>query len=74
MLLGSIWESPAPLCMDHTFTVSYFFPEAQGNPTNTPRVFHLEKTWKRPLPRRFNVECTWCVCRKKKIVPDDGNL
>ena len=33
------------------------------NPTNTPCGFHVEITWKRPFPRRFNVESTWCVCR-----------
>ena len=32
-------------------------------PTNTPRVFQVETTWKRPFPRRFNLEYTWCVCR-----------
>ena len=32
-------------------------------PTNTPREFHVETTWKRPFPCRFNVESTWCVCR-----------
>ena len=32
-------------------------------PTNTPRVFHVETTWKRSFPRRFNVEYTWSVCR-----------
>ena len=32
-------------------------------PKNTPRVFHVETTWKRPFPRRFNVEYMWCVCR-----------
>ena len=31
-------------------------------PTNTPRVFHVGTTWKRPFTRRFNVEYTWCVC------------
>ena len=31
--------------------------------TNKPRVFHVETTWKRPFPSRFNVEYTWCVCR-----------
>ena len=25
-------------------------------PTNTPSGFHVETTWKRPFPRRFNVE------------------
>ena len=30
-------------------------------PYNTPRVFHVETTWKRSLPRRFNVENTGCV-------------
>ena len=33
------------------------------HPTNTPRVFQVETTWKRPFPRRFNVEYTWCACR-----------
>ena len=28
-------------------------------PTNTPRGFHVETTWKCPFPRRFNVESTW---------------
>ena len=32
-------------------------------PTNTPRVFHVETTWKRSFPPRFNVEYTSCVCR-----------
>ena len=31
-------------------------------PTNAPRVFHVETTWKRPFPRRFNVEYMWRVC------------
>ena len=30
-------------------------------PTNTPREFIVETTWK--FPRRFNLESTWCVCR-----------
>ena len=33
------------------------------NPTNTPRGFQVEATWKQPFPRRFNVESTWYVCR-----------
>ena len=36
---------------------------SSGLPTNTPRGLHVETTWKRPFPRRFNVESTWCVCR-----------
>ena len=32
-------------------------------PTNTPRVFHIETTWKRLFTRRFNLKYTWCVCR-----------
>ena len=32
-------------------------------PTNTPRVFHVETTWKWSFPRRFNVEYTGSVCR-----------
>ena len=31
-------------------------------PTNTPRGFHVEMTWKRPFPRRFNLESTLCLC------------
>ena len=33
-----------------------------GYPTNTPRVFHVETTWKRLFLRCFNAEYTWCVC------------
>ena len=33
------------------------------HPTNTPRGFHVETTWKRSFSRRFNVESTWCVCK-----------
>ena len=29
----------------------------------TPCVFHVETTWKRSFPRRFNVESRWCVWR-----------
>ena len=32
-------------------------------PTKTPRGFYVETTWKRPFPRRFNVESSWCVYR-----------
>ena len=32
-------------------------------PTDTPRVFHVATTWKRSFPSRFNLECTWCVCK-----------
>ena len=35
-------------------------------PTNAPRGFHVETTWKGSFPRRFNVESTWCVCRVHK--------
>ena len=31
---------------------------------NTPRVFQVETTWKRPFPPRFNVKYTWRVCIK----------
>ena len=31
--------------------------------TNTPRIFHVEMTWKRSFPRRFNVKYTWCIYR-----------
>ena len=35
----------------------------QMYPTNTPRVFHVETTWRRLFPRRFNVKYTLRVCR-----------
>ena len=31
--------------------------------TVTPRVFHVETTWKHSFPCRFNVKYTWSVCR-----------
>ena len=34
------------------------------SPTKIPRIFNVETTWKRPFPRRFNVEYTLCVCRE----------
>ena len=37
------------------------------HPTNTPRGFHVEATWKRSFSRRFNVESTWCVCRELAV-------
>ena len=37
-----------------------------SNPTNTPRGFQVDTTWKRPFPRRSNVESGWCVCREVK--------
>ena len=40
--------------------VSYIL---KNYPTNTPRGFHVETTWKWSLPRHFNVKSTWCVCR-----------
>ena len=33
-------------------------PRLINNPTNTPRVFYIEKTWKRPFPHPFNLEYT----------------
>ena len=38
-------------------------------PTNTPRIFHVEATWKRSFPRCFNVEDTWSVCRVVIYIP-----
>ena len=35
------------------------------HPTNTPRVFHVETTWKRSFLRHLNVEYTRCVCRAR---------
>ena len=43
-------------------------------PTNTPYVFHVETTWKRSFPRRFNVEYTWNVCRVSFSVSKRGHL
>ena len=46
-----------------------------GNTTihaNTPRVFHVETTWKRKFPHRFNMDYTWCVC--KVSTANDNNL
>ena len=37
-------------------------------PTNSTREFHVETTWKRSLPPRFNVEYTWCVCREARLM------
>ena len=31
-------------------------------PTITPRVFNVEKTWKRRFPPRLIEIYTWCVC------------
>ena len=41
----------------------YFTLNVLQGPKSTPRVFHVETTWKRPFLRRFNVEYTWCVCK-----------
>ena len=38
-------------------------------PADTPRVFHVETTWKKSFPRRFNVEYTRCVCRFEVSYP-----
>ena len=38
------------------------------NPTNTPRVFHVEATWKRQFQRHFNVKYAWCVCREEVMI------
>ena len=43
---------------DNKFLASFF---GGTYPTNTPRVFHFETTWKRMFSRRFNVEYTWSV-------------
>ena len=39
---------------------SYTQDKKIESPTNTSRAFHVEM-WKRPFPRRFNVEHTWCI-------------
>ena len=39
-------------CTVHLYISIYYIP------TNTPPVFHVETTWKRSFPRRFNVEYT----------------
>ena len=43
------------------FSVSYRVYRAC--PTNIPRGFYVETTWKQLFPRQFNAESTWCVCR-----------
>ena len=52
---------------DHCYLYSAYADDTtfflRDIPINTPRVFHVETTWKRPFLRRFNVEYTWCVCR-----------
>ena len=37
------------------------------NSTNTSRVFHVQTTWERPFPHRFNMEYKWCVWREDTI-------
>ena len=34
------------------------------NLTSTPDAFHVETTWKRLFPRRFNMEYTWCIYKE----------
>ena len=41
-------------------------------PTNTPGGLHVETTGRRPFPRRFNVEFTWCVCSASN--PHSANI
>ena len=40
-----------------------FDDRSKPYPTSTLHVFHVEATWKRSFPCRFNVEYKWCVCR-----------
>ena len=49
----------------HYFKFPFSIKNTRNNPTNTPRVFHVETTWKPSFPRRFNVEFTWCVRREQ---------
>ena len=45
--------------------------------TNTPPVFHVEKTRKRSLPHRFDVKYTWCamgIIKLNYFIPQLGNL
>ena len=46
---------------NQTFSLQNYL-QLTGIPTNTSRGFHVETTWKRSFPRRFNVESAWCVC------------
>ena len=39
------------------------YPQRSISPTNAPRGFYVETTWKGSFPRRFNVESTWRVCQ-----------
>ena len=36
-------------------------------PTNKPRGFHFQTTWKHSFPRHFNVEFTWCISRELNV-------
>ena len=57
------------------FSVFLFTGKRISIPTNTPRGFHVETTWKRSFPRHFNVESTWCVCRVfVQLSNMDGNV
>ena len=38
------------------------------NPTNTPRVFHVEATWKRQFQSRFNVKYARFVCTEEVMI------
>ena len=45
------------LLVIHLYSIlSLLHPWRRIFPTNTPRGFHVETIWKRPFPRRFNVE------------------
>ena len=51
----------------HLYYITCQVNKQTYNPTNTPRVFDAETTWKQTFPRRFNLEYMWCVCREDNI-------
>ena len=43
-------------------------------PTNAPRVFHVETTWKQSFSRRFNMEYLWYACRETTSTQLDSHI
>ena len=57
---------PSYRCREPTSVQSWQL-NSNREPTNTPRVFHAETTWKQTFPHHFNVEYTWSVCREHLV-------
>ena len=52
-------KSPEKVSKFEKLKASLILQKNSHSPTNTPLVFHVETTCKRPFPLRFNVEYTW---------------